>query len=171
MSAFTKRNSSSPSELMRVDYDLLENKVKMLVERGGENENYYTARRSEIEMNWLEKSLNSDLNYVWHANMPLPFWQCREIFEASKKMPRSSVMGLIFSDYDLNADETALFDVIFEYGRARGLEVVATKLYEGAESGDPRAVKMYLDMMRLIGSEELGEDEKLKRLLRVDLDV
>lgn len=170
---YAKRDSNTPSELVALEYNLLEDKMKVLIEReGAEQENFYTRRKHEIEMKWLdERTLDPDRNYVWHANMPLPFWQSREIFEASKKMPRKSVISLIFPDYEMNASEQTLFDVLFEYGRAKGLEVVAGKLFEGAEAGDPRAVKMYLELQELIKKDDEDEDTRVRKLMRVSMNI
>ena len=167
---FAKRDSNNPSELVALEYRILEDKMKVIA-RQGEDDNFYTRRKAEIEMSWLEESADQDRNYVWHANMPLPLWQSQKIFEAAKKMPRKSVLALIFPDYELNANELTLFEVIFDYGRARGLEVVATKLYEGAENGDPRAVKMYLELMELVNIEGDDEDARVKKLMRVSIDI
>ena len=171
---YVKRDSSNPSEIHALEYVLLEDKMKSIAVRnnGVAEENFYTKRRHEIEMKWLEdKTLDADRNYVWHANMPIPFWLCKQVYDASKKMPKGSVIALVFPDYELDAAEIALFDVLFDYGRARGLEIVAGKLYEGAENGDPRAVKMYLELMELIGVDLDDEDSRIKKLMRVSLDI
>lgn len=169
---YAKRDSSNPSELMNLEYELLADKMKMLVKSDGLTaQNYYTKRKNEIEMSWLEDSVtNQDKNYVWHANMPLPLTLCKEIFLAAKKMPKNAVTDLIFPDYDLNANEMALFDVIYSYGRARGLFVVAEKLFDGAEAGDPRAIKMYLDMLGHINQED-DEEDRVKKLMRVSMNI
>lgn len=170
--SYTKRNSDNPSDLMLVEEEMLSSRMAVLIHKG-EDENYYTRRRGEICIDWLrpEVSIDDDKRYVWQANMPLPFWQCEKIFEASRLMPKKNVMTLVFPDYELNADEMILFDVVFEYGRSCGLEVIAQELYSGAAAGDPRAVKMYLDMMGLIGQEELDDETAVKRLMRVELKL
>ena len=169
---FAKRDSNNPSELMALEYVLLEDKMKVLAKRDvPDHENFYTRRKNEIEMCWLEEPETPDRNYVWHANMPLPLWQCKKIFESGHKMPKKSVMSLIFPDYEMNSNEITLFDVIFEYGRAKGLETVVTQLFQGAEGGDPRAVKMYLELMEHIGTDDEDEDSRVRKLMRVSIDL
>ena len=168
--SFTKRNSSSPSTLMAVEYEALECRLAVL-ESENKNECYYSRRRNEIEMSWLKGAIAPDLNYVWHACMPLPFWQCREIFEAAHKMPKISVRDLVFSDYDLNSVEEELFDVVFVYGSACGLEVVATELYEGAAAGDPRAVKMYLEVIGLLDDKNETDADRIGRMMKIEMDI
>ncbi len=168
---YTKRNASNPSELVKLEYQMLANKLTVIARNGG-SEDYYASKCGVIEMSWLENDALGDLDnkHIWHASMPIPFWQCVEIFNASKKMPKKSVLPLIFPDYDLDASELGLFDVIFEYGRAKGLLLVADKLFEGAEMGDPRAVKMYLELVGVIGVED-DEDDRVKKLMRVNLNI
>ena len=169
--SFSKRTAANRTELEKVDYGMYADKLEVIAKsEPNKTSNYYTDRKAEIEIKWIEGSIDPDQNYVWHANMPLPHWQCRDLFEAAKKMPSKSVRYLIFPDYELNADEEALFEVIFEYGRAKGLEVVAGELYIGATAGDPRAVKMYLELMELIGTEDT-EDDRVKKLMRILLDI
>ena len=169
---YTKRNSDNPSDLMRVEADMLSSRMAVLIHKG-EAEDYFTRRRGEISIEWLrpETVVDDDKRYVWQANMPLPFWKCEKIFEAARTMPKKNVVSLVFPDYELNADEMVLFDVVYDYGRACGLEVVALELYEGARAGDPRAVKMYLEMMGLIGQEEIDDEAAAKRLMRVELKI
>lgn len=168
---YKKRDNNTRSELAQMDFQLYQDKLNCLVTKEKMKENFYTNRRNEIEMAWLEEDmLDPDKNYVWHASMPLPFWQCQQIFKSAKKMPRSATIALVFPDYTLNEDESSLFDVIFEYGKAKGLEVIADRLYSGAESGDPRAVKMYLELMEHIGG-ELTEEDQLRRLMTVSFNI
>lgn len=168
---YSKRNSFERSSVHSFEYEQLEEQVKFLVDKKDKAESYYTQRAGEIELSWLDESvLDADRNYIWTANMPIPFWLSKKVYESSKKMARNSVMSLVFPDYDLDANEMSLFDVLFEYGRARGMEVVCEQLYLGAQIGDPRAVKMYLEMMGVLDS-ELSEDEKLKKLTRFSFNM
>jgi hypothetical protein len=145
--AYNKRSLENRTEAESIDYDLVEAKEKSI------GENYYRAKRNEISLSWLDldsAQLSGEKSYIWHASMPLPLWQCKEIYSAAKKMPKDVCRDLVFPDYELNQMETSLFDVIYSYGRAKGLDEVLTELFNGARAGDPRAVKMFLEVHDLL---------------------
>ena len=164
--AFKKRDQNNAGILMELDYDDLAYEVLDLAKKGIINApEYYTSKRGELDLKWLANDDNDAENgYIWHANMPLPLWLCREVYDAARKVPMNIVEGLLFSDYAMSADERELFELVCEYGKSAGLLSIAEKLFEGAESGDPRAVKMYLE---LNGALEAQEEDATKKLMNI----
>lgn len=177
---FKKLSSDLKPIDMSLEYELLDDRIKE-IQSEGESEGYYESKRNEIKLSWLNGGGGSDVgngatqeqNYIWHANMPISLWQCREIYEAAKRgLPKKTVENLIFADYDLNKNEEELFDVIYNYAQAKGLMIVADELFEGAKHGDPRAVKMYLEVSGLLlASEEDKETQQRKKLMRISFDM
>ena len=156
--AYRKRGVEDRTEAESIDYELVEAKERSV------GENYYKAKRREISLSWLEldeAQLSGEKSYIWHASMPLPLWQCREIFDAAKKMPKEVCRDLVFPDYELNQMEGGLFDVVYAYGRARGLNEVLGELFAGARAGDPRAVKMYLEVHDLLAEVKIDSLDKV----------
>lgn len=161
--AFKRRTLEDRNELENLDYELLEAKEKVV------GLGYYEAKRKDISLSWLEEeSTEPEQNYIWHASMPLPLWQCKEIFRAAAKMPKDICRDLVFPDYSLGQAEEQLFEVVYAFGRAKGLDKVLSELYTGAANGDPRAVKMYLEVHKLL---EESRKDTLDNLLRVELSL
>ena len=117
-------------------------------------------------------SRTEGVDFLWSMTYPLSFFKCRRIAQLARHMPKAEVMDKVFvGGYAFLSDEEKDFaDRIFNYGRALGLSVVTKQLYDGAAEGDPRAVKMYLEMLKIIGTKEEGGNQ-LDNLLKVDLDI
>ena len=155
---YCKRTVEDRTDAESIDYELVEAKERSI------GENYYSAKRKEISLSWLElddAQLSGEKSYIWHASMPLPLWQCKEIYAAAKRMPKDICRDLVFPDYDLSPPEIGLFDVVYAYGRAKGLDKVLTELYNGASAGDPRAVKMYLEVHDLLAEVKTDSNDRI----------
>jgi len=165
---------------MDLEYELLDDRLKELESTGGDV-GYYESKRNEISLSWLNggggsssgNGATEEENFIWHANMPISLWQCREIYEAALRgLPKKTVEALVFPDYDLSKNELELFDVVYAYAQAKGLYAVADELYEGAKAGDPRAVKMYLEISGLLNvTPEDEEAAKRKKMMRISFDI
>lgn len=176
----TKENRSIDMEF---DYSVLEDKLDIIrnkvVTRNEEGEvirelDYYEKRRNEISFEWLNGIIvTPEQGYIWHANMPLPLCTCRDLYEAAMRgLPKKAVISLVLPDYDMDANESQLFEVVYSYGQAKGLMVVAEELFEGAKHGDPRAVKMYLEISGLLAvSAEDADAAARKKMMRISFDM
>lgn len=167
----------------KFEFDRLEDKLQFVKDRVvTRNEvgevirelDYYEKRKNEISFSWLNGTVPSDeQKFIWHANMPLAINVCEDIYSASMRgLPKKTVEALVFVNYELDKEEEELFDVVYNYGQAQGLMSVADELYEGAKAGDPRAVKMYLEISGLLlVTEESKESAQRKKLMRISFDM
>ena len=61
---------------------------------------------------------------------------------------------------------------MYKFGQSKGLVAVAEELYEGAKAGDPRAVKMCLEVSGLLNmSVEDLESAAREKLMRISFDI
>jgi len=182
MATYVKLTKENRPDNMQFEYGLLEEHLAHSIRKpDGPDVGYYEGKRSEISLSWLNgggdvdggNGASVEQNYVWHANMSISLWQCRDIFDAAQKgLPKKSVEALVFADYEMDSNEELLFETCYMYGQAYGLNEVCGELFEGARAGDPRAVKMYLEVSGLLlkNAEDL-EDINRKKLMRIKLDV
>lgn len=139
-----------------------------------EEEGYYESRKNEISFEWLNgHDVTEEEGYIWHANMPIALSISRKIFKAAKKgMPKRTVLDLVFPFYDLNQEELALFEMIYRFGKAYGVDEVSTLVHEWASEGDPRAVKLYYELAGVLETDAEEEEDKKRRLLPlIKLDI
>ena len=121
-----------------------------------------------------KEEVSEDLALKWRWLFPLSIYKSIDVFQLSKRMPKRFVFDRVFIGGmdEMEANQRDFAEVLFNYGRAAGLESVSGELYAGALSGDPRAVKMYLEMMNLIGIDEIDQEEaSLRKLMRVELKL
>lgn len=127
--------------------------VKMLSAKG---ENYLDYVRDKIELSWLFaddiSEVPSYIEHAWFVHFPINFRTSRKIARAARIMNASRVESLVYPFAPLeDGAKKNFFDCLCGFGRSVGVLAVGEELYKGAVSGDPRAVKMYLEMMREIG--------------------
>ena len=118
--------------------------------------------------------ISEELALKWRWLFPLSLYKSIDVYQLSKRMPKRYVFDRVFIGgmEGMEANQREFAEVLFNYGRAVGLEIISNELYEGAQSGDPRAVKMYLEMMNLIGVDESDQEEaSLRKLMRVELKL
>jgi len=126
-------------------------------------------RKSEFKsMIGFEKMLLSDdevpdiLAVIWLEHFPIDVYTSRKIASKAARMPKEHIRSVVFPLYPLMTDsQEEFFDLLVAFGAGVGLDLVSAELFEGARSGDPRAVKMYLEMQSYISglgveSEEIG---------------
>ena len=95
MPTYEALTAENKSKEMSFDYDELTAKIDIVknkvVTRNDDGDvirevDYYKNRRSEISFEWLNGyNVKPDQNYIWHANMPLPLFKCREVYAAAEK--------------------------------------------------------------------------------------
>lgn len=142
---------------------------------------YLKSRSGDLDLSYLDKDIRSEVDRdetsawtkqkeLWYLIMPLPYGLCEKIYEWSAYMSKNEVMRLAFQYYELDKEEADFFDIIYSYGRAAGMAKVGKQLFLGATGGDPRAVKMYLDLQTAIDSAE-GDGEDQMNKIRVSFDL
>lgn len=122
-------------------------------------EKYLEACRNKIEFEWLGHETYEEIpEYVktaWNMTFPFGFLLSWKIVQNSMRIPKDNVRELLFPlNPPSGGPREKLFDALCAFGRGLGLSVVGGELFNGARSGDPRAVKMYLDLMTALGQEE-----------------
>lgn len=144
-------------------------------EAGGEEHFKSSEFKSMIS---FEKMLLSSeevpdiLAVVWLDHFPIDVYTSRRISGLAARMPKEHILSIVFPLYDLSSAEEEFFDLLVSFGAGIGLDLVTAELFDGARSGDPRAVKMYLEMQSYISG--LGvevEDSGPRGGLRVMFDV
>ena len=91
------------------------------------------------------------LAVVWLDHFPIDIYTSRKIASKAARMPKEHIRSIVFPLYkEMTKEEEEFFDLLVTFGAGIGLDVVTTELFDGARSGDPRAVKMYLDMQSYI---------------------
>lgn len=115
-------------------------------------ETYLATCRERIELEWLGHEEYDEIpEYVktaWNMTFPFGFLVSWKIVQNSMRIPKDNVRDLVFPfNPPSGGPREKLFDALCAYGRGLGLGIVGKELFAGARNGDPRAVKMYLDLM------------------------
>lgn len=112
------------------------------------------------------------LAVIWLDHFPIDVYTSRKIVDKAQRMPKEHIKSIIFPLYELTKEEDLFFDVLVSFGSGIGLDLVTAELFDGARSGDPRAVKMYLEMQEYISGLGLEiEDKGPKGGLLVNFDM
>jgi hypothetical protein len=101
---------------------------------------------------------------IWYMNFPIDARTSRNIVQSAMRVPKESIEPLYFPLAPIEGPKKKFFDALVEFGRANGLAIVGNELYAGARAGDPRAVKMYLDLMGVLDEDAKGERDGLVRV-------
>lgn len=117
-----------------------------------------------------KSDVSVEKNTHWSWLFPLSLYKSIDIYQLAHYLPRKLVWAKVFlGGYEmLGEDQRKFADIVFDYGQSVGLAVVGLELYNGASAGDPRAVKMYLEICGLLGEEE---EDVTKKLMRVKIDI
>jgi hypothetical protein len=126
--------------------------------------------RSKLDFSFLvddRDEIPDWVSTVWYLNFPIDARTSREIVQTSMRVPKENIEALFFPLAPIEGPKKKFFEALVAFGRGCGLRVVGNELYAGAKAGDPRAVKMYFDMMGIGGDEAVDGDTS--KLMRVEL--
>ena len=98
------------------------------------------------------------LSAFWYIHFPIDAHTSQKIVRLAMRMPKENVESLVYPFVPLAGPKKKFFDALCGYGKSHGLSIVGNELFAGARAGDPRAVKMYLEMMSVL--EESREANK-----------
>lgn len=125
--------------------------------------------RSKLDFNFLSDTDDTILDWeatIWYMNFPIDARTSRNIVQAAMRMPKENIERLFFPLAPIEGPKKKFFDILVEYGRGFGMRTVGDELFKGARSGDPRAVKMYLEMMKALDVNDGPKDN----LVRVEFE-
>jgi hypothetical protein len=128
-------------------------------------EGHFQSDQFRALISWERMLLGSDdipdiLAVVWLDHFPIDVYTSRKIVDKAKRMPKDHIKSIIFPLYELGAEEDLFFEMLISFGSGIGLDLVTAELFDGARSGDPRAVKMYLEMQEYISGLGLEIEDK-----------
>lgn len=101
---------------------------------------------------------------IWYLNFPIDARTSRNIVQSAMRVPKENIESLYFPLAPLEGPKKKFFDALVAFGRSNGLQLVGNELYAGARAGDPRAVKMYLDMMGILDEDAKEEGSGLVKV-------
>lgn len=116
--------------------------------------------------------ITDEMALTWRLLYPFSIYDAKKIVEVSSRVPKQICKDYLFPGVDFEPDETDFFEILSDFGKAHGIVLVTAPLFEGAIQGDPRAVKMYLDLLRVLDPDASEEEEAaLRKLMRVQINL
>lgn len=109
--------------------------------------------KERLDLSFLtneEEEIPEWLAAFWYIHFPIDAHTSRKIAQLSMRMPKDNVESLVYPFVPLIGSKKKFFDALSSYGKGHGLSVVGGELFAGARAGDPRAVKMYMEMMSVL---------------------
>jgi hypothetical protein len=111
-----------------------------------------------------DESIPEWLATIWYLNFPIDARTSRNIVQSAMRMPKENIEALYFPLAPIEGPKKKFFEALVAFGRSNGLQTVGNELYAGARAGDPRAVKMYLDLMGVLDEDTKEEGNGLVRV-------
>lgn len=124
--------------------------------------------KSKIDFAFLtaeDDTIPDWLSTIWYISFPIDARTSRNVVQTAMRVPKDNVERLFYPLAPIEGAKKKFFDMLVGYGCSFGLKVVGDELLAGARSGDPRAVKMYLEMMKVLDVGGPRED-----LVRVEFE-
>jgi len=103
-----------------------------------------------LQYSSTEAGPNKEQIDLWNIVMPIPFDISVEIFNKSKYMSDEFVKNAVFPHYELNDTEQQLFQMLYAYGKACGIDDVMSRIYRDSCVGeyvDFKSQAKYLEIM------------------------
>lgn len=116
------------------------------------------------------KEKSEEFEYMWFKSYPVSFWESKKFVEYSKTMNKAGATNLTFGSEILGQEQKEFLDVLFNYGQNLAIHEVSYQLLEGAKAGDPRAVKMYLEMKQILNADK-SQEELAAAIPRIQLMI
>lgn len=174
--------------LSQVEYKHLEEDKERLCSNPSLYSDANALNRINLEYLFCDESeIPTYVPTIWYGFFPINFYTARKIVATAMRIPKEKIRPLFFplgfgvgipkrkasgpltgdedsgDDFDQEKTTSAkqrMFEMLCEIGESVGLRNVGEKLYDGACAGDPRAVKLYYELMGGIGVPKEKDDEK-----------
>lgn len=117
--------------------------------------------KDRLDLSFLtsdQEEISEWIAAFWYIHFPIDAYTSKRIVQLAMRLPKENVEPLVYPFVPIVGSKKKFFGVLCDYGKSYGLSIVGNKLFNGASAGDPRAVKMYLELMSVL--EETKENNK-----------